>query len=478
MTWQTTTELMPHQVPAVDHMMPSRVGGLFMDMGTGKTRVAIEVMARRQRRIRRALVYCPVSLKETWAAEIAKHTDCPETAVYTFDDKTNDRNVPRSTFWYIIGIESVSSSDRVALAAHQLTTTETAVIVDESSYIKGHDALRTRRITYYSEPARYRLALTGTPISQGVQDLYAQMRFLSPKILGYGSFYSFAANHLEYSEKYPGMVVRAHNTAWLAAKIRPYVYQVTKEEAGLNLPPKLHNGRYYRLTWEQEQAYEQAKQEILFSVDVDDIDSYVIFQLFGALQQIVSGFWNRRVDKERFEFLEFPHYRTDVLLEQVQDIAAAEPIVIWCKYRYSIEQVTTALAGVYGRESVAHYFGDLNEAERAAELARWRHGDARFLVASMAAGGHGLTLTEAAYAIFYENEFKYSHRVQAEDRIHRIGQERRPLYVDIWARCGIEERIAKSLANKGNAVRDFRRTVKALKHLKGDELKTAVSRLL
>ncbi len=163
-----------------------------------------------------------------------------------FDDKTSANDLPRDAFWYIIGIESVSSSNRVAVAANSLTTTETAVIVDESSYIKGHNALRTQRITRYSEPARYRLALTGTPMSQGVQDLYAQMRFLSPKILGYNSFYSFAANHLEYSEKYPGLVVRAHNTAWLAAKIQPYVYQVTKEDAGLCLPlPRLYNSRYH-----------------------------------------------------------------------------------------------------------------------------------------------------------------------------------------------------------------------------------------
>jgi SNF2 family DNA or RNA helicase len=442
-----------------------------MDMGTGKTRVAIELMARRQRRIRRVIVYCPVSLKETWAAEIAKHTDCPATAVNIFDDKTNGRNLNRSAFWHIVGIESMSSSNRVALAAHELTTSETAVIVDESSYIKGHNAMRTHRITQYSEQARYRLALTGTPMSQGVQDLYAQMRFLSPKILGYNSFYSFAANHLEYSEKYPGMVIRAHNTAWLAAKMQPYVYQVTKEEAGLNLPPKLYDSRYFHLTDRQRDAYEQAKEEILLNC-MDEVDSYVIFQLFGALQQIVSGFWNRNG-----RMLEFPHGRIDQTLSVVASLPQAEKVIIWCKYRYSIQQLTEALAGVYGSSSVAQYYGDLSEAERSSELARWR-GDGRFLIASMATGGHGLTLTEAAYSIFYENEFKYAHRLQAEDRIHRIGQARRPTYVDVWAICGIEDRIAKSLASKGDAVADFRRKVDALKAKKGSDLKKEIAKLL
>lgn len=480
--FSTTTSLLPHQIPAVAKLERPRVGALFMDMGTGKTRCAIELVHGRQQRINRVVIYCPVSLKQTWYEEIRKHTDVRPCDIYLFDERTNTRSVPRGASWHIIGIESMSSSNRVALAAHELTTTETAVIVDEGSYIKGHRARRSQRITRYSQDARYRLLLNGTPISQGYEDLYAQMTFLSQKILGYGSFYSFAANHLEYSEKYPGLVVRAHNTAWLAAKINPYVYQVTKEEAGLNLPPKLYDARYFPLTRGQREAYEQAKWEILSAAE--EIDSYVIFQLFGALQQIVSGYWNRdgRV-------LEFPHKRIATLLEVVEDIGGGdgppgggspgggEKVVIWCKYRHSIQQIVATLAEKYGRDCVAQYYGDLNEGERAAELARWRQ-TARFLVASQQTGGHGLTLNEAAYAIFYENEFKFANRLQSEDRNHRIGQARRPTYINLWAQCGIEERIAGSHAKKGDAVRDFRQRVAEFKDLKGKELRTAVAELL
>lgn len=469
MTWETTTALLPHQIPAVERVMPTRVGGLFMDMGTGKTRVAIETVARRQHRVRRVIVYCPVSLKATWRREILKHTTCAAGDIHVFDDTTSCRNLPRA-FWYIVGIESMSASDRVALAAHRLTTSETAVIVDESSYIKGHKALRTQRITRYSERARYRMVMTGTPMSQGVQDLYAQMRFLSPKILGYASFYSFAANHLEYSEKYPGLVIRAHNTAWLAAKIRPYVYQVTKDEAGLDLPQKLYDVRYFDLTWEQQAAYNQAKIEILLGAD--EIDSYVIFQLFGALQQIVSGFWRRDG-----ELLEFPHDRARELWWTVQSLPDDQKVIVWCKFRHSVRQVVAELVESYGRGAVAEYHGGLSEAERDAQLRSWRR-EARFLVATMATGSHGLTLTEAAYAIFYENSFKYAERLQAEDRIHRLGQTKRPTYINLVADCGIEERIMRSLAEKGNAVEDFRRVVDHLKDLKRGDLKAEVAKLL
>lgn len=455
------TSLYSHQQAAVDKLISSRVGALFMEMGTGKTRTAIELVCRRQARIRRVVWVCPVSLKPTICHEILKHTDCAPADVYPFDDKTTAHNLP-SAFWYIVGLESISGSDRVTLAAMHLMDADTFVIVDESSYIKTHNAVRTRRLTAMAECARYRLILTGTPLSQGVVDLYAQMRFLSDKILGYRSFYSFAHNHLEYSETYPGMIVRTHNVAHLAAKIQPYVYQVTKEEC-LDLPRKVFETRYFELTNAQNEAYMQAKWEILYGEDApEELTSYMIFRLFTALQQIVCGYWNRRNQDGEMERIEFPDNRTRLLLDVLRDIPDREPVVIWSKYHYSIRQIVAALSETYGPDQVAQFHGLLNETQREAELTRWRAG-ARFLVATQATGGHGLTLTEAAYAVFHSNDFKYSTRLQAEDRFHRIGTTRKVTYIDLCAADSIDERILRALSDKADVVNDFRREVEAVK---------------
>jgi SNF2 family DNA or RNA helicase len=462
------TNLYSYQQQAVDKILLSRVGGLFMEMGTGKTRCAIELVALRQERINRVVWFCPVSLKTTIAYEIRKHTDSRDICI--FDADTTIRTLPRA-FWYIVGIESMSSSDRVVLAANRLITTSTFVIVDESSYIKGHCAKRTERITQLSARARYRLILTGTPLSQGVVDLYAQMKFLSPKILGYNSFYSFAHNHLEYSDKYRGMIVRAHNVGWLAAKIHPYTYQVTKAEC-LDLPRKIADWRGYKLSYTQREAYEQAKWEMLMEMPVDEIDSYVIFKLFTALQQIVSGFWNRQGQQ-----LEFPHERLDILLDVIRDIPADAKVIIWCKFVYSIQAVTAMLQKEYGPDSVALYYGKLSEKERDAELARFRQ-SARFFVATQSTGGHGLTLNEAHYVVFYENGFKYSERLQAEDRCHRIGQMQPVTYVDITATDSIDERIRANLAKKQNVVRDFKHKVDAIKNDKRAEVRKKLEGLV
>lgn len=455
------TNLFEWQQPAIDKLLPTRVGGLFMDMGTGKTRCAIELIARRLPRIDRVVWFCPVALKETIYTELLKHTELRPDDICVFDEHTTQRNVEHGALVYVAGLESLGQSDRVTLVANALITDRSYVVVDESSYIKGHTAKRTQRVTALAERAKYRLILTGTPLSQGVVDLFAQMRFLSPAILGYHSFYSFAANHLEYSDKYPGKIVRAHNTAHLAAKIAPYVYQVTKEEC-LTLPRKLFDVRYYDLTAEQRAAYWEAKETFLPLVEDNPyLASYAIFQLFTALQEIVSGFWNRAGG-----LAEYPHQRVALLLDTLAAMPADAKIIIWARFQYSVRQIVAALATEYGAAAVAQHHGGVAERERTAQIARWRGEPARFLVATQATGGHGLTLTEASHAVFYENGFKYAERAQAEDRIHRIGQGQPCTYVDMVARRSIDDRIQTALSNKADVVAAFREQVQAVRNRK------------
>lgn len=468
-----TTKCLDHQTAAADKLQPIKVGALFMDMGTGKSRTAIELAARRQNNIDRVVWFCPVSIKETVRQEIIKHTGCEwnDVCVITQGMKVNQLSLTSS--WFVIGIESMSIAVSTIRIADKLITGRTMVICDESSYIKGHRSKRTARITHIGERARYRLVLTGTPLSQGVVDLYAQMRFLSPKILGYNSWYSFARNHLEYSDRFRGMIVRAHNTEWLAAKIAPYVYQVTKDEC-LTLPGKLYSERWCGLTDDQLEAYDQAKERfyddmLVYESRYSEYESSLpIFRLFSALQSIVCGFYGAEILENR---------RTDLLIEVLDEIPEEEKVVIWAKYRHCVEDISGRLAERYGADRVAMYYGRLSEKKRKKELVRWRD-SARFLVATQAAGGHGLNdLILAAYVVFYANGFKYAERLQAEDRNYRIGQTRPVTYVDLFADCKIEHRISSALAGKGNVVEEFKAEVEKIKGSGKDRLRQLVDKL-
>lgn len=460
-----TTELMEHQRSAVNKLKGLRVGGLFMEMGTGKTRSIIQLAFERRFKIDKVVYFCPVNLKSTVEFELRKHIELP--LIYVFDDKTTMKKIPDAWF-YVVGVESIGQSDRVTLCANDLITDRTMVVIDESDTCKNHKALRTQRLTHMSQRARYRFIATGTPVGEGVVDLYAQMYFLSPDILGYKSFYSFAANHLEYSEKYKGMIERSLNTNVIAQKIEPYIYQVKKEEC-LDLPDRQYLSRYFGMSSEQRELYQRAKEEILMSMPDEDIDSYVIFRLFTALRSIVSGFWHRLPDPnpnhrwaEQFEpeMLIAKHDRISLLLTVLSEIPDTEKVIIWVNFHHCIDEVVSALTKEHGAESIAQFHG--RTIDRDAEIDRWR-GDAQFLIATPKCGGRGLTLNEAAYTVFYNNDFPYRIREQAEARNHRIGQARKPTYIDLICRDSIDDRILKALWNKENLVQAFKREMDKLK---------------
>lgn len=466
--WEGKTDLLHHQIEATAKLLPSKVGALFMEMGTGKSRTAIELARIRHKKdkIDSVVWFCPVSLKRHIRREILKHTTCKEENIYLFDDKTTEDSIPSNCQWYLIGIESISSSDRILYSAAQIVNERTMTIVDESTYIKGHDSLRTKRITKICEIAKYRLLLTGTPITQGVVDLYAQMRFLSWRILGYKSFYTFSANHLVFSDRYPGMILRSLNVDWIAERIKPYVYQVTKDEC-LNLPPKQYDLSYCWLTDDQQEAYQKAKDDFcddLLKYDDDyTSNSIAIFRLFARLQGVVCGFSGKVALK---------HNRVELLLGGI----AAYPdthTVIWTKYRRSVDQIAE---GVKNLGNAFKYDGRLNETARDIVLDEWK-AKGGFLIATQSLGGHGLDFTESATVFFYSCSFKFSEHIQAEDRNHRIGQMRPVTYIELWTRCGIEERIRDAILSKENVLEKFRLEVNKVKTTKKDRLRELVKSL-
>lgn len=457
-----TTQLMAHQETAVAKLLPSRVGAAFMEMGTGKTRTAIELARLRQDKWDKLIWFCPVSIKQTILRQWLEHTNMPRTAFAVWGENERSDALPDARV-HIIGIESMSSSDRTVMAYAALITKDSFVVVDESTYIKGPRSRRSQRIIAMSRESRYRLVLTGTPLSQGIVDLYAQMTFLSPRILGYTTFHRFARCHLEYGkvrlpdgrERWTGRIVRTYNEDWLAAKIAPYVYQVRKSEC-LDLPDKIYETRWFAMSTQQRALYERAKQKILLEIDYEDWSPVRIFHLFSALQSITCGFWTDDGKKQ-----EVPHDRVETLMAVLGEIAEDEPVVVWCKYRLAIDQIAAAVRQRWGEAAVAMFHGG-NADQREQQLLRWRawrDTGTRVLLATQGAGGHGLDLVEARHVIFYADNFKYSERLQAEDRNHRIGQTRPTTYVSLCCSPSIDDRIAAALARKADVLALFQRQV-------------------
>ncbi len=449
-----TTEPMEHQQRAIDKLINTKVGALYMDMGTGKTRTAFGLAIPRKldAKVECILWLCPVSVKRTIADEVEKHlqgVDCE--LVETSGIKSWDADI------YVAGIESLSNSLSLNFVLLELAEKRRCfTVVDESSLVKNHLAKRTRAIWRLGERSKYKLILSGTPISNNEQDLYSQWYFLDQRILGYSSFYSFAANHLEYDSRIPGRVVRAHNVEHLVNKMAPFVYQVRKDEC-LELPPKSYSKRYCRMAEVQYWEYENGKTHFFDIMErYDDWSrdvSTIVFRLFSLLQRVTSGKtwdWKDLFDNP----LENP--RVQLLLETIVDLPKDSKVIIWCKYTHEIEMISEVLAQA-GYES-AKLYGELTVKERDEELEKFRK-EADVLVANKRCGAFGLNLQHANYAIYYSNDFSWDTRAQSEDRIHRTGQTENVHIIDLICENTIDERIYTSLMNKEGLVESFRQEI-------------------
>lgn len=444
------TSLYKFQEPPVNKLIPLKIGALYMEMGTGKTRTALEIVMRRYNagRIDKILWLCPCHVKTTITRELKKHI---AEGIEAFE---------------IHGIESLSSS--VALNEYLLEFVQKyriMLVVDESSLVKNHTAKRTVNIKRLAGYCPYRLILNGTPISRNEADLYAQWDILDWRVLGYRSFWSFAANHIEYDTDNPQRIRRCLNIDCLSKKIASYTYQIRKDEC-LTLPPKIEQTRYFDLTDDQTEHYDAVIDFYLPPPETEDWQSEAIYRLFTACQQTASG---RYLNLMRYvlpistsPFFDRPsdNPRIETLFNVINETEGK--VLIWCKYTHEIKDVAAELMRLYGSGSVALLYGDLNQKKRGESLERFE-GPARFLVGNKSCGGFGLNLQFCSNVIYYNNDFDWAGRAQSEDRVHRIGQNSNVCITNICAAYTIDEKVLANLQNKTHLVDSFKREIDKIK---------------
>lgn len=203
------------QSAAIKKLNKVKVGALFMEPGTGKTRVAVELINSTNANL--ALFIVPFRTKNNIAIELKKW-------------KLKVKNL-------IIGVESLSNSDRLFVNLLLLLQKykHSYIIVDESLKIKNINAIRTKRVLKLGKYAEYKLILNGTPISRNLLDLYPQMLFLSPKILDMDlqQFDNTFIKHVVYTEhghitgnkRHDNYISGYTNIDYLSSLINPFVFE-------------------------------------------------------------------------------------------------------------------------------------------------------------------------------------------------------------------------------------------------------------
>lgn len=446
------TKLYEYQSKAVDKISKLKVGALYMEQGTGKTRTALEIIKNKmdKGKIEVVLWLCPCSVKNNLKEDIIKHTG----------------ELPTENNIIIRGIESLSSSDRLYLQLLELVKIyKVYLIVDESNLVKNKLAIRTERIIEISSFCKYKMILNGTPISKNEADLFAQWYILDWRILGYKSFYSFAANHLEYKkvrlpsgrEIMTDQIIRVLNVDYLTEKIAPYMYQIKKDEVLKELKPKQYHMRYFCLGNLQEEEYGLTKELFLFNVV--DWRSETIFKLFSALQHITSGKRVLSAPEKRMRTENMYTWennpRIQCLKRTLEDIGE-DKCIIFAKYQDEINDIALLLQSE--NKSYIEFTGKISQKKRQENREKFKN-DVQFMLANKQCGAYGLNLQFCHNIIFYSNDFDLATRLQAEDRVHRIGQEKTVNIYDICCEYTIDVFIANCLQNKSNLLDSFKKQI-------------------
>ena len=425
----------------------------FMEMGTGKTKVAIDNAAYlyQEQRIDFAFVIAPNSVYQNWKKEIDFH--CPEeTNIYIWKvtkDKTFKLDPKKLTF-ILMNVEALSHASGKKWLEYKLLKhgMRSMVILDESTSIKNLKASRSKAIIKLGQLARYKRILTGSPITKSPLDLFSQCAFLDKKLLGYENFTVFKSKYaVMYSIERGGYNIQIPkyyvNLEELEFKLKSFSYRVRKKDC-LDLPEKMYVQRHIELPDEQRIAYEKLKATALILLKDDEVSYNNKLTELLKLQQVANGF----VKTNDGNIVDF---KSNAKLKELMSILeeSEDKCIIWANYVHNIEMIKKKLGEVYGKDSVVSIYGKDSVDVRNKAVESFQSDDrCRFLVGNPTVGGYGLTLTAAKYVIYFSNSYNLEVRQQSEDRAHRYGQTSQVTYIDLIATDTIDEMVLHNLENK------------------------------
>lgn len=404
---------------------------------SGKTlsTIALANLRRSHELIDRLLIICPTSIKGVWKKEIGLYSAMP------YDLQVLEAGAKLKPYEgypaLVVGVEALSQGGAADIAESFVAGGRTMVVVDESSTIKNHDAGRTEKCWGIGQSAAFRLILTGTNVTQGIQDLFAQMYFVDPAIIGELSYYSFRNKYCIMGGFEQRKIVGYRDIGALFDRIRPYCDVVRKGD--MKLPPKQYQIREVKASPAQIKACKELARDMKTQLGDKMVTTQNALEALLRFQQIAGGF-----DPDGDPLPSNPKLAELLAILREFDGKA----IIWARYLPEIAAITTALDKEWPGACLSMYGATAPSSRQAMVDAFQSDPKVRFFVTNQATGGKGLTLTAATLSVYYSNTFSLEDRLQSEDRNHRIGQENEVTYIDLKSDLKVDTLVLNALLNK------------------------------
>lgn len=446
MTTDGPFKLYDFQEEDVQRMMEMQSYLLANDMGTGKTVVQLEEIRRRleQREgYARILVVCPKSVIPVWTEHIK--TFFPDAAIY-------ERHVPT----HPAGVQPelqfvVTNWDQIRISPAYKTTHWLFVIGDEIHYAKNRKAQRTKAL--WTIPATYRRGLSGTPMVNRPDELWAILKWLKPEL--FRSYWKFFNEYVQFEKNpYHGYieVKGAKNVDQLRKLMNPFFSRRKKEDVLKELPDKYYETILVDLDAKQRRIYREMKSKALAWIgehENEPLPARMVVAQLMRLRQFCAAYAD--IDDDGRVRLMEPSSKLDALMELLE--STDESVVVFTNFRGVVRLASARMT----KAGISHVTltGETPQEERGQAIDAFQSGKVRVFIGTIRAGGVGVTLTRASTVVFLDRSFSPADNLQAEDRLHRIGQSNAVQVVSIQARGTVDQVVEEKLKWKWDIIKSI-----------------------
>ncbi len=426
-------------------------GGILADdMGLGKTIQSIILLLKEKKENEdyTNLIVAPTSVIFNWIDEINKFAPSLKVLNQTGIQRERKDNTIFNDFDVVLTSYGVLLRDADFLKDFQFHY----IILDESQKIKN-PASKTGRVVRKLK-ADYRLCLTGTPIENNLTELWSQMTFLNPGLLG-----SFK----QFNDSFVKVISKENDTdtvQLLKRTIYPFILRRTKDKVAKDLPEKTEAIHFCEMDKNQEKIYNFWKNsirvEILKEIERKGIkkSGFKVLEGLLRLRQICNHPVLVQSDykKKSSKFEEFK-----MMLSKV--VAEGHKVLVFSQFVQMLE----IMRGFLDENKINYEYLTGSTRKREERVKNFKNNDnVKVFLISLKAGGFGLNLTEADYVFHYDPWWNPAVEMQATDRTHRIGQDKSVFVYKFITKNSIEEKILSLQGKKKNLVREIISTESSL----------------
>jgi SWI/SNF-related matrix-associated actin-dependent regulator 1 of chromatin subfamily A len=444
----------PYQVEGAKFLLQKSGALLADEMGLGKT-VQVLLAINSDPKIKKVLVFCPASVKLNWVREANRWLVRPFEVRYLSGKTTEPIFVPKDRgLFVVINYDIADPWSRELSKIHW-----DMLVLDEAHYLKNRKAVRTRAILGEEKNiglqspiwAEKKIALTGTPVVNRPAELWPVLAWIDRK--AWGSFWTYAKRYCNlHHNGYGWDASGASNLEELSRKLSRYMLRRRKDDVLKDLPPKIRqvlelppNGANALIAKEKElwDKYSEELAKAKAAVEIAKAESEEeLKEALSKLQAIVRVYFQEMsLVRHQLALAKAPK-----AIEHIQDVLESkEKVVVWVHHRDVAEAV---FAGLKEYNPVMVLGGSSAEARAEAVRKFQEDRSIRVFIGGITAAAEGITLTASDIAVFIELDWRPGKLLQAEDRIHRIGQTRNVTIQYLVFDGSLDAHMAKKLAEK------------------------------